>query len=129
VLKQDSTRLSVLVVWEHVTQSDRKMGIPTMPVLARIPDRRALQFWDADRVLSYDMRHDLPREVLPQVAEMDSTDFPIIWDCVALFRPGARWDKRFPTPDWAGRPVADVIATFRQRLAALEESTAVKVLR
>lgn len=116
VLQGDSTRLSVVIVWEHVTVSDRKMGIPTTKVLARISDARARQFWDEGHLLSRVMVRDLPPDTLRSVAEV-TEGTAVAWDCVALFRPGVRWEGKFPVPDWAGRPVVDVIAALRQKLA------------
>jgi hypothetical protein len=115
LLDRDSTRLAIIVLWEHVTVSDRKMGIPTTRVLARLSDRRARQFWDPQRVVSYTMVRDLPRDTLASVAEIDSTGAAVVWDCLALFKPGVRWDDRFPVPSWAGRPVIDVVDALNRK--------------
>lgn len=107
------------MVWAYFTPSDRHIGLPGTKVLMRVPDPRAVQFWDHDRLLSRTMVHDLPAETLPRVAQMDA-DTPVAWDFVALFRPGVRWSDRFPTPDWAGRPIADVADSLSRHLAALK---------
>jgi hypothetical protein len=113
----------VLVVWEHVTPSDRMMPMPTTSVLMRVSDRRARQFWDEERLLSKLMSRDLPRDTLASVAETNSSGGAVAWDCVAVFRPGVRWGARFPIPDWSGRPVADVTEGLRRGLAAAEDTT------
>ncbi len=99
------------------------MGMPTTSVLRRMPDPRARQYWDARRLLSRVMARDLPADTLASLAERDSLGVPVVWDCVALFRPGVRWEKKFPVPDWSGRPVVDVASAFREQLAKEEAST------
>jgi hypothetical protein len=111
----------VLVVWAYFTPSDRRIGLPGTRVLMRVPDRRAAQFWDHDRLLSRTMVRDLPADALPRVAQMDA-DSPVAWDFVALYRPGVRWSDRFPIPDWAGRPIADVADSLSDHLRAVERA-------
>ena len=36
------------------------------------------------------------RDTLASVAETDSLGAAVVWDCVAVFRPGVRWGARFP---------------------------------
>ncbi len=121
VLRADTTSLRALVVWEHVTPSDRGVAFPGTSVLARVSDARAVQYWDKSRRLSRTMVHDLPPDTLRSMAQMNA-DPPIVWDCVALFRPGVRWLDHFPTPDWAGRPAADLADSLSRHLAAIERS-------
>ena len=111
-------------MWEHVTPSDRKITSPPMSALFKIHDARAVQFWDDERALSRAMDADLPLDTLRSVAEIDSGRTAVAWDCIALFRAGRRWDERFPVPDWAGRPVAEVVETALARLRGLERTAA-----
>ena len=108
-------------MWEHVTPSDRKIAAPPISALFRIHDPRAVQFWDDERALSRTMVADLPADTLPSVAVVDSGR-ALAWDSIALFRAGARWEERFPVPDWAGRPVSAVAETMLVRLRALERA-------
>jgi hypothetical protein len=127
VIEKDSTNLRIIVMWEHITPSDRKVTLPSTSVLFRIHDPRAVQFWDDERVISRAMDVDLPYDTLRSVAEIDSargTHTAVAWDCIALFGAGRRWEDRFPVPDWAGRPVEDVAETLGVRLRALERSPA-----
>jgi hypothetical protein len=112
----------VIVVWEHVTPSDKKISLPPATVQFKISDPRAVQFWDDTRSLSRLMIHELPRDTLESVAEVDSDRTAIAWDCVALYRAGRLWNERFPVPDWAGRPVREVTDTMMVRLRALERT-------
>ena len=107
------------MVWERVTPSDRPIGFPGTHVLARVPDPRVEQFWDRDRLLSQTMVRDLPADTLRSLADLKA-DTPLVWDSVALFRPGVRWEDRFPVPDWAGRPVVDVADSLRRALDRIE---------
>jgi hypothetical protein len=51
ILKREKSRsLRVLVVWEPILRSD--WSRPTRPVLARISDPRAKQFWDKDHLIA-----------------------------------------------------------------------------
>lgn len=106
-------------MWEHVTPSDRNITLPPSSSQFRIPDRRAVQFWDDQRALSRTMDTELPFDTLKSVAEIDSVSV-LAWDCIALYRPGRRWDQVFPVPDWSGRPVSAASETLRVRLRAFE---------
>ncbi len=121
-LRADTTSLRVLVVWAHFTPSDGRIGTPGTKVLARVSDPRAAQYWDDHRLLSRTMVRDLPADTLRSVAQLNA-DSPVAWDFVALFRPGVRWLDRFPIPDWAGRPVVDVVGSLSRHLLAVERST------
>lgn len=120
LLARDTTRLRVLVVWEHVTPSDHGVVLPGSRVLARVSDPRAIQFWDDNRLSSRVIVHDLPRDTLLSVAQVYDSVTTVAWDYVALYRPGVTWGDRFPVPDWAGRPVADVLERMRAQLDAIE---------
>jgi hypothetical protein len=114
------------VVWEHVTPGDRGMPIPTTPVLMRLSDPRVQQFWDPHRMLSGLIAHSLPRDTLSRMAEIDSTGRTVVWDCVAAFHAGVRWDAGFPIPDWAGRPLADAADSLGRWLASAADTTSAR---
>ncbi len=124
LLDRDSSTIRVIVVWEHVTPTDRRITLPPTSVLSRIRDPRAAQLWHDDRTLSKRMVADLPPDTLHSVAEIETTGVKVAWDDVALFRPGRRWGDRFPVPDWAGRPVSAVAETLATRLRSLEQAGA-----
>jgi hypothetical protein len=123
VLRADTSGLAVLVVWERVTPSDHAVRFPGTHVLARIPDARAQQFWDEDRMVSKAMVRQLPADTLRSVAST-SGDSPIAWDTAALFPPGTPWTSRFPVPAWSGRPVVEVLDALRRNLQQVERSAA-----
>ena len=109
-------------MWVHVTAGDKKIELPSTPVLARIHDARAVQFWDDERAISRVMDAELPVDTLRSVAEFDCAPKAVAGDCVALYRAGRRWDERFPVPDWAGRPVREVADSALVQLRRLERA-------
>jgi len=93
----------VFVVWEPVIPTD--VAPPTSKTLARIHDRRARQYWDRDRALSADVVRSIlaapDRYGLRDQVDADT----IVWDTVAVFPAGARWENEFPVPSFYGFPV------------------------
>jgi hypothetical protein len=57
VLKRETGKLTVLVVWEPILPSD--WSRPTRPVMARIPDSRVIQFWDKDHLIAEQLSRQL----------------------------------------------------------------------
>ena len=94
--RNPSVPLRVLVVWEPVIFSD--IAPPTNFALARITDSRAVQFWDHGLTLSRAIR-----------GGASDDDGVIVWDYVAVFPAGARWEAAPPDPLFSGGTVVDVI--------------------
>ena len=108
--------LRVFVVWEPVLPTD--WVTPTTSVLARVPDRRAVQFWDPDHQLSQsilDAARADPNHPLTRGRELGD----VAWDVVIVFPRGERWDGAFPSPAFGGNPVIKVLAEFRQSLSVV----------
>lgn len=105
----------VFVVWEPVIATD--VAPPTTSTLRRIHDCRAAQFWDHDRVLS----KVIVRSVLAAPDRYGLADEvyedSIVWDTVALFPPGLRWEADFPVPTYYGFPVVEAAAGLSDSLA------------
>ena len=94
--------MRAFVVWEPVLSSD--WGSPSSETLRRIPDPRALQFWDKDRLISHSM------------GEHDRKS--VVWDQIMVYGAGATWkSSRPPEPVYQGRPVVKVSAEARAALA------------
>ena len=106
--------VAAFVVWEPVLHSDQTA--PATSVLARVSDPRARQYWDDDRLLSKHMiavaRADSNRAAYGWTVEEPM----IVWDYVAVFPPGARWDSNLPPPEYAGSTVLDHIEAVSRRL-------------
>lgn len=111
----------VFVVWEPVIPTD--LAPPTTRALARIGDRRVAQYWDPDRALS----EDIVRSVLaaPDRYDLDDALYEdsIVWDAVALFAPGVRWEHEFPAPAFYGFPVVTAVAGLGDALASASLKT------
>lgn len=88
------------MIWEKVIDSDR--AAPSTPVLRRISDSRAAQFWDPERFLSR------------ALGEKD--DESIVWDWVAVYPPGVKWGGE---PVYRGRPVVKIKDKLAAALADL----------
>ena len=102
-----SADLKVFVVWEPVLSTD--WGPPNAAALGRIGDRRVSQFWDRPHALSAAIR----AAGDPRVLGERRLKGDIVWDYVAVFPPGVRWDERYPVPEYAGAPVLDIIDEAR----------------
>ena len=89
------------VVWEPVLSSD--WGSPSTATLGRIPDPRAVQFWDHDRLISHSM------------GEHDRKS--IVWDQIMIYGAGTIWKGPPPQPLYQGRPVIKVASEAREALA------------
>ena len=95
--------MAVFVVWEPVLATD--WAPPNGSAQARTGDPRVEQFWDRARSLSTAIRAAGDERVFGQRRLKGET----VWDYVAVFPPGVRWEARFPVPAYAGAPVLDII--------------------
>ena len=103
-------KLRALVVLEPVIWSD--VGPPTTSVMARLSDPRVIQFWDPGKILSRAMVDKSKRlGTIPRLG-----DDTVIWDFVALFDAGARWDGGPPASRYHGYPVVDAVEGLRAAL-------------
>jgi hypothetical protein len=109
-----NARIRVQIVWEPVLKTD--LATPLTQVLALLPDRRVVQYWDPGRVLSAD----LVRAVNEQPGRFGRDEaLPprfIAWDVVAVFGGAADWDRSLPVPAYYGGPVVDVIDATRDAI-------------
>ena len=112
-----STPLRVLVLWMHITHSDRQP--PNSLVLARVSDPRTIQWWDPHRLLSKVMQRDYPADTLIAMQDTTGTPPPVIWNLVAMWRPGVTWTDHLPLPDFSGHPIDENVGAFRRRLGEL----------
>ena len=107
--------LRAFVVWEPVVWSD--LTPPLTIVLARVSDRRAAQLWDRGRLVSAV----LLRAIQAGLAEGDADrpdDDTIVWDCVAIYPPGTRWEDSLPAPAFIDCPVIKAIDEVGRRLSS-----------
>jgi hypothetical protein len=112
----DPSKVSIVVIWEPVLRSDRKA--PGRSVTSRLGDVQAARFWDPQRIASQAaVRTALAHpERLPEAMRVDESF--IVWDVVATWPPGARWDASLPWPEWFDDPVVDAESELARRIAS-----------
>lgn len=99
----NNRNVRVFVIWEPVLPTD--FAAPSTAALARIPDARAMQYWDRSRALS---------RVLGE--RNRST---VVWDYIAVYQPGTEWQDAPPKPVYSDGPVRDVIAGAKDAIQRL----------
>lgn len=87
-------------------------------MLSRVSDPRAAQYWDRGLVLSKAVQPVLIADAAPVAGKSSLVTGKYVWDFVAVFAPGARWDAAFPLPAFKGAPVADVARELSAHLPA-----------
>ena len=93
----------VFVVWEPVLATD--LAPPSTAALARVPDLRAVQYWDRKRALSHLMgEHNRPS---------------VVWDYIAVYAPGSMWQDAPPKPVYSDHPVRDVLSGAKDAIQRL----------
>lgn len=93
------------VIWEPVLVTDWHR--PENYVLARVPDARAVQYWDVHHQVSDLLRRRLAANARdPQPACCRRGE--LLWDTVVVYPANARWDDSLPAAAYISGPVADV---------------------
>jgi len=106
-LKQNhSENLKVFVVWEPILPTD--WFRPSRFVQHRIPDPRAVQFWDKNHLVAKELRVHLPESQVEGRSE-------ILWDVVAVYPQDAKLDS---APAFFGGPVVHAAPEVAKRLEA-----------
>ena len=79
------------MVWEPILASD--FMAPTTRALLRVSDTRARHYWDEDHVLAKAMKRAARP---PQPEEECCENDGVLWDLVAIYPTGARWEATMP---------------------------------
>ncbi len=110
LLKQLPTdKLRVFVVWEPILPSDWQS--PTNPVLSRIPDLRASQYWDKDHLVATLLREHVPPDE-PNCCNKDG----VLWDLVALY---PKHSVLKSAPSFIAGPVVKAVNNAKERLSEM----------
>ena len=102
----------MFAVWEPILASD--FMAPTTGALRRISDARARHYWDEDHVLAKVMKRDARS---PQPKEECCENDGVLWDLVAIYPPGARWEARMPPAMMFDGPVYRLTEKINAALA------------
>jgi hypothetical protein len=111
--------VTLLAVWEPIAADDPP---PTPNLIANLPDPRVRQLWDPAHLMSDEMRaSEVAHPGSPRQARTrtDNADAGIMYDTVALFAPGARWEATLPAPDYLEVGLAAIIVDVREKLLAM----------
>ena len=94
-------KAKVFVIWEPITFSD--FNLPPDSALQRIPDIRAMQYYDRNHLVSNALRTQLlARGVTGEDYFVKANE---VWDTVAVYAPGTRWEVGTgATPEFVGAP-------------------------
>jgi hypothetical protein len=110
ILKQNhSDQLRVFVVWEPILPTD--WSRPSRVVQSRIPDPRAVQFWDNNHLVAKELRTHL-FGLQANCCSRAGT----LWDVVVVYPKNARWDSG---PLYIDGPVVDAAPDAAKQLTAL----------
>jgi len=102
-------KLRVFVVWEPILPSDWQS--PTNPVLSRIPDLRASQYWDKDHLVATLLREHVPPDE-PNCCNKDG----VLWDLVALY---PKHSVLKSAPSFIAGPVVKAVNNAKERLSEM----------
>ena len=111
--------VTLLAVWEPIFDAD---PAPTPKLFGNITDRRVLQLWDPDHIISDEMRaSELAHPGSPPQARTrtSSVDSGIMYDTVAIFPAGARWDATLPAPGYLEVGLEAILLQVHERLASM----------
>lgn len=104
-----SKGVRVFVVWEPILPSDWQR--PTNPILAKVSDPRASQYWDEGHLVAKLVRESTPAGQ-PNCCDKDG----VLWDLVAVYPKGASLSS---TPAYIAGPVVKAANGAKQRMAGM----------
>lgn len=104
--------MRVLVVWEPILPTDWKA--PSRSTLARIPDRRARQFWDPQHLVAAEIARIAEQKTVQPEPDC-CVEKGFHWDEAALYGPHVRWGDG-PTPVYWNGPVYRIASALENAL-------------
>lgn len=91
-------KIRVLAIWEPMLPTD--WNRPTSVVLDRLSDRRAVQWWDNQHLVSAMLKSSFANGDIA-CCERNGD----LWDVIAVYPPGVQWANRLPAPKFFAGPV------------------------
>ena len=113
-------RVTIVGVWEPIFEAD---PAPTPNLFGNIKDVRVRQVWDPDHIMSDAMRaSEVAHPGSPSQARTrtNNADAGIMYDTVAIFRPGARWEATLPAPDYVEVGLESILPQVREQIIAMQ---------
>jgi hypothetical protein len=110
--------VTVLAVWEPIEATD---PYPSAKMLGNLRDPRVHQIWDPDHIMSAELRRaELAHPGSPAQASMRMDEAPdgILYDTIAVFPAGSRWETTLPAPVHFDGGVAAVLPRLPGWLAS-----------
>lgn len=114
--------LTIIGVWEPIFETD---PAPTSRLFRNIHDARVHQLWDPDHIMSDEMRaSEVAHPGSPPQARTrtNNVDTGIMYDTVALYRPGARWEATLPAADYLEVGLQAILPQVRDQIIAMQTS-------
>lgn len=96
--RHPANKVRVIAIWEPILPTD--WNRPTTAVLERFSDERVVQWWDKQHVLAGQLRASFQGKP-PGCCSRHET----LWDVIAVFPPGAKWEENLPAPAFFAGPV------------------------
>lgn len=113
--------VEVLAVWEPMLPSDWLP--PTTLVMRRLSDRRIRQFWDPQHLVAKRMAADARSlQPTPKCCQRDG----ILWDLVAVYPRGDRWERALPPAKLFDGPVYDLEAEINSEIVTLTSHASIR---
>jgi len=112
--RNGSTKTSVFVVWEPILATDWMP--PGESTLARIPDKRARQFWDPNHVVAISLNEfakQKPNQPHPECCVQKGFN----WDEVILYAPYSQWSEVPVAAFWNG-PIVKAVPSLEKSFLA-----------
>ena len=97
----------MFVVWEPMLPTDWQS--PTSPVLSRVADLRAVQFWDKNHLVADELRKHVKDDALDCCVRNGH-----IWDAVVLYPKAGKFTAT--APSFIGGPVVRAEPRMRPKL-------------
>lgn len=103
------SNIRVLAIWEPMLPTD--WSRPTSAVLDRLSDPRVVQWWDK-RHLVAGLLSASDGGLDPACCRRSGT----LWDVIAVYPPGARWDQTLPLPKFFAGPVVRSVSQWNAKI-------------
>jgi hypothetical protein len=119
VLQKVPGPIEAFAVWEPVLPTD--LFSPRTDTLAGLSDPRAWQLWDRHHVMSDAMRAGMlahPSKIPVTAQRQHGRADGILWDAVAVFPAGARWEQTLPAPTYLDGDVVEITSGLQRVLEA-----------